>query len=396
MKEKILLIDDDLTSLELILRFLQMEGYEVHTETDAESALEKARTILPDLILSDVQMPKMDGYTLLKELKSDESTSLIPIIFITSNNRMEDFRFGMNLGAEDYLFKPISRSSLLETIFIRLEKQRKINRKISEFQEGILNRDRKISRLQNNLIKQIETLDEAASIPKTSFPNNNYRFKNFYYAYEFLPLDPLGGDILLINPIGEDRFRFFLADAIGHGVKAALISMFILSEYKDIFQKHLLPGALIEELNRKFIQKYSDLMTIFNCIVLDIDQKYNLVTYSSAAFYSLYVQNSEIIEMKNSGPLVGFLKDAVYENFHLPIDNVSEIYLFTDGIVEARNSQNTQFGKSGLKHSIPKPPISPENTAFNVIQNLFRFVGDQKITDDITFLGIHMENKSKP
>src|SRR3972149_8935221 len=87
---KILVVDDEPDLTDIINTFLEGAGYQVQTENSSVKALEKARSLKPDLILLDISMPVMDGYQLCSELKKDKSTADIPVVFLTGKVRLDD------------------------------------------------------------------------------------------------------------------------------------------------------------------------------------------------------------------------------------------------------------------------------------------------------------------
>lgn len=123
---KILAIDDEERMLELICAFLENDEHEVQTATRGRDAIEIARSFKPDLILCDVQMPEMNGYDVLTEMRSDEAFVNMPFVFLTGLDDMKHLRQGMNLGADDYLTKPFSYADLSQAVKVRLEKHRAV------------------------------------------------------------------------------------------------------------------------------------------------------------------------------------------------------------------------------------------------------------------------------
>ncbi len=103
-----------------IALLLELEGYEVFTADNGRTGLEQARQQRPDLILCDVMMPEMDGYTVVQELRSDAALATTPFIFLTARSDRGDVRVGMNFGADDYLTKPVVRDDLLAAVQVRL------------------------------------------------------------------------------------------------------------------------------------------------------------------------------------------------------------------------------------------------------------------------------------
>ena len=130
-KETILVVDDSPLVLEVISKFLRNNGYETITATHGIEAIEKTFKELPDLILLDVMMPKMNGYQTCRLLKTDPETSSVPIIMLTVKDQASDKYWGMQTGADAYLTKESELTLLLETIKGLLEKKQKVVQKAS-------------------------------------------------------------------------------------------------------------------------------------------------------------------------------------------------------------------------------------------------------------------------
>jgi DNA-binding response OmpR family regulator len=121
---KILAIEDDDNIRDIIVETLTLEKFEVMTANNGRQGVELAKTYLPDLIICDVMMPELDGYGTIAELNQSPETQGIPFIFLTGKNTMDDFRHGMNLGANDYLTKPFTSEELVTAVKVRLQRYR--------------------------------------------------------------------------------------------------------------------------------------------------------------------------------------------------------------------------------------------------------------------------------
>jgi diguanylate cyclase (GGDEF)-like protein len=119
----ILVIEDELPIRELIAEMLMLEDFEVLQAGNGREGIEIAQSQCPNLIICDVMMPVLDGYGVLTALQQDTSTASIPFVFLTARGTKQDIRYGMNLGADDYLIKPFTQDELLDAISIRLRKQ---------------------------------------------------------------------------------------------------------------------------------------------------------------------------------------------------------------------------------------------------------------------------------
>ncbi|RCJ24995.1 diguanylate cyclase [Nostoc sp. ATCC 43529] len=128
---KILIIEDEESVRENILDLLEAEDFETIAAANGRIGLDLAISEVPDLILCDMMMPEIDGYGVLTALRQDPTTATIPFIFLTAKSAKSDFRRGMDLGADDYITKPFTRSELLSAIMNRLEKYATLKRYLS-------------------------------------------------------------------------------------------------------------------------------------------------------------------------------------------------------------------------------------------------------------------------
>jgi chemosensory pili system protein ChpA (sensor histidine kinase/response regulator) len=109
----IMVVDDSLTVRKITTRLLSKEGYQVVTAKDGVDALQHLQEILPDVMLVDIEMPRMDGFELTKNVRSDPQTAHIPIIMITSRTAEKHRNYAMELGVNAYLGKPFQEDELL-------------------------------------------------------------------------------------------------------------------------------------------------------------------------------------------------------------------------------------------------------------------------------------------
>lgn len=121
---RILLIEDEPQMRRNMETVLSMEGFRVISAENGRVGVEKARAENPDLVLCDVMMPELDGYGVLENLRKNESTKATPFIFLTAKGEKPDIRLGMNLGADDYLTKPVAIDDLLAAIQSRMDRAR--------------------------------------------------------------------------------------------------------------------------------------------------------------------------------------------------------------------------------------------------------------------------------
>ena len=120
----ILIIEDEPEMRRNLATILRLEEFHALTAENGRAGIEIARSKSPDLILCDVMMPELDGYGVLRELRAESATEATPFIFLTAKGEKPDIRAGMNLGADDYLTKPVAKADLLAAIRSRMERSR--------------------------------------------------------------------------------------------------------------------------------------------------------------------------------------------------------------------------------------------------------------------------------
>mgnify|MGYP005751460047 CR=1 FL=1 len=135
--KKILLIEDNPDIRENTAEILSLANYEVIEAENGREGVDLARKEQPDLIICDIMMPQLDGYGVLHLLSKDAATAGIPFIFLTAKSEKEDFRKGMNLGADDYLTKPFDDVELLDAIEMRLKKNEILKSEFKKSAEGL-------------------------------------------------------------------------------------------------------------------------------------------------------------------------------------------------------------------------------------------------------------------
>ncbi|MGA2029097.1 MAG: response regulator [Verrucomicrobiota bacterium] len=127
MQEKILVVDDELEILELIAFNLKADGYEVVTAADGVAAIHQVRALVPDLIILDLMLPEMDGFTVCEILQRSPTTAHIPIIMLTAWSSELSRIIGLQIGAKDYIAKPFSPRELMLCVKGILLRSQKLN-----------------------------------------------------------------------------------------------------------------------------------------------------------------------------------------------------------------------------------------------------------------------------
>ena len=129
---KILIVEDEKDVRTTIIDLLETNGYTVISANDGKQATKILEYEIPDLIISDIMMPEMDGYQLLEHFQKLPGSSTVPFIFLTAKADISDLRKGMTQGADDYLMKPFRVKELLQSVETQLEKKKRIDKKFED------------------------------------------------------------------------------------------------------------------------------------------------------------------------------------------------------------------------------------------------------------------------
>lgn len=114
--KRLLLIDDDPNLILLVKDYLEFRGYEVITAENGREALEVLENDVPDMIVCDVMMPEMDGYDFVSNIREDDRTSWIPVLFLSAKGQAQDRVKGLNVGADVYMVKPFEPEELVAQV----------------------------------------------------------------------------------------------------------------------------------------------------------------------------------------------------------------------------------------------------------------------------------------
>lgn len=175
----ILVVDDNEANRDILETRLQAQGYQVISARDGEEAIERARADLPDLILLDIMMPKLDGFEVCKRLKSDDTLPLMPIILVTAKADIKDVVRGLEIGADEYLTKPVDHASLVarvrsilrikslhDTVQVQASELADWNRTLEQRVEAQVGELERVGRLKRFLPRQIAELITSSNEEK--------------------------------------------------------------------------------------------------------------------------------------------------------------------------------------------------------------------------------------
>lgn len=390
---KIMIIDDVEKNIQTLAIFLQDNKYEIEVATNAKDALLQLKKIRPDLILLDIMMPEIDGFSLAKIIKNNPELSDIPIIFLTARATEEDILRGFEVGGVDYITKPFNRNELLARvktqIDLKLSKQvisqkmeviSKINEQLEESKQEI----ERYYRLLNNEI--IIAADYVYSL----LPN---KIKNDVVETDwvFLPSQKLGGDSFGYNWLDEDNFAIYFLDVSGHGVASALQSVSVLNMLRfrtlpDI-DFHI-PEKVFTELNKAFpIQKHNFLFfTIFYALY---NKKTRKLKYAGAGNPPVFLThgNQALASLESQNILIGTDENAKFTSEEIDVPKHSTLFIYSDGLTDPNTFDLQNWNEDMLLNFILKNSNS-KNIMNDLIDYMKTMSKNSILKDDVSILKV--------
>ena len=226
----LLLIEDDTVLRETTAEILELEGYKVVVAANGKRGIEQARIMLPDIIICDIMMPELDGYDVFKLLSEDETTKKIPFIFMSAKTEIKDIRKGMDLGADDYLTKPVEEELLLSAIESRLAKSALLN-------ESLIAEEKDNSESVDDVFEDISNIDDLKNYfcdfgTTKVFKKGEIIYKesektnNIYLVYKGkikgVKIDEFGKELIITVNKDDDFFGFSAIFENSHNYESAI------------------------------------------------------------------------------------------------------------------------------------------------------------------------------
>ncbi len=209
----------------------------------------------------------------------------------------------------------------------------------------------------------------------------------------YYPFMEIGGDYYYFIKLRENYYRFLLADATGHGIQAALLTIIFHSEYHFIKSSDFTPGEILTSLNSAFFEKYLKLHVFYSCFILDIDLQNNKAYYSSAGhFDQKYIEKGSLHSLSKTGPALGIYDSILYEDRTISVSPGGIFYLFTDGLFEVFDSKNEMLGLSGLDNILTTFDTTDRPPDIHSIVNQVNAYCNNEYLDDTTLLSIELKS----
>ncbi len=377
---RILVVDDEPDLEQLVLQRMRREIRRrqyvfdfAHNGVEALELLSQDRGI--DIVLSDINMPQMDGLTLLEKIPSVDPNILS--VIISAYGDMKNIRTAMNRGAFDFITKPIDFEDLRVTIERTL-------RHLVAWREAVESRDKLIA-LQNEL-------DVASRMQQSILPAVFPESPDYQVFASMEPAREVGGDFFDIVRLDKGRIGLAIADVSGKGVPAALFMMSCRTQLKGAAIGSDGPGAVLREVNRLLYEDNEATMfvTVFYGV---FDPTNRTLVYANGGHNPPLVVHADGASTElplTDGLALGLMPDIDYREGIVVLAPGDAVVFYTDGVTEAENDKRELFGIERLRHVFEgSPPRDAENANMAVFEAVNAFAGDTPQSDDVTCLTLY-------
>jgi len=372
-KYRILCIDDSKLNRAFIVKILTPLNISVDEAENGIAGLEMISRNSYDLILLDIIMPEMDGFGFLKEFSRDAREQFIPVILMTGLDDLNAKIKGLSTGADDYLLKPLNEQELIARVFSLL----RLKNANSELYE------------KNMLIKK--ELEAAKKIQRYIVPSD-FSFIDYpSVSGIYKPIEDIGGDFFDCYKIDENRSAFLIADVTGHGIPAALTMTMAKMLFSMSAPKFSEASELMKEINRQMKGTLLDTQYV-TAFYLIFDRSTGKLTYSNAGHTrALFYRESknQVLALDSFGWFIGISEECEYEEKSVIVSEGDRLFIYTDGITEAKNNSGEDYGEVRLaKFLRNNHRLSGENFCNELMNSVNSFIEKTPINDDIAFLNI--------
>ena len=372
---KVLFVDDDPSMAKLFKYNLDKAGFDCNLAFSVDEAMEQIKLQMPDIIVSDIMMPKTDGFTFRKMLLENNQLKDIPFIFLTAKSSEEDILEGYDLGITDYVVKTAGPKLVVA--------------KVSAI----------IKSLGNERKKVISEIQEATSSLRTKVvPETSPEFEGFEITHLHVPFKGIpGGDFLDYYRLDENNLAVILGDVMGKKWGAWYFAYayagYIRSALRSVLQtaEEYSPSEILEKVNSTVYAdtKISEVFATLSIIV--INNKTKILKYSGAGDLPIIYNpaSNKISKIKSRGLLLGFSQKGEYEDAILTLEKNDRIYLTTDGLIDSRAKSKESFGEERLFEVIKN--LSDNKEPLLTIKEKFDLFTESEYDDDISLILIEVK-----
>ncbi len=394
--ERVLLVDDNPTNLQVLFQTLDGRGYKLLIAKSGDDALKIARKANPQLVLLDIMMPGMDGYEVCRQLKADPEIQETAVIFLSALGETKDKVKGLELGAVDYITKPFQADEVIARVNTHLT--------IHRLKQSLAARNEQLQ-AANERMKQ--DLEAAARVQQSLLPDAAPPTERADFAWTYRPCDELAGDALNMFKIDDRHIGVYVVDVSGHGVASALLAVSVTRNLSPQ------PGrvSLITEPSAEgglSIVSPSEVASRLNAMY-PMDFKARLYFCLLYGVFDTETRELRFVSAGTPGPIrhrpgegarvfdvpatpIGLFQESEYEDTTLELQPGDRIYLHSDGINEARNADGEDLGRKRMCVVLEEAATGTLELSMEaLIGEAVNWRGSENLADDVALVAMEVQ-----
>lgn len=370
MNQQSLLVVEDNKTLRRLLEYRLGKDFQVRSAAHGEEALELIDEALPDLVISDIMMPRMDGYSLFSRVREDPRSMAIPFIFLTAKSDDISRLKGLGQGVDDYITKPFDIDFLLTRINTILERTRiyqtKLNARIGrDFSDRLM----------------------PKSMPRVP------GYRALFYSQ---PKEDGGGDLFDWVEVRPGVYILTIADIMGKGLQAKFYAFSFLSYIRSavhaMADENDSPAALLNKVNRVLAKDEVLEETFASMLVLRWEPAHGTVTYANAGHCRpVLVTPTRAGIIEHSDMILGLNPEEAYTDRTFKLPAGSALVSYTDGLIEQVDHTGNPFGESGIA-AIAHEALKSQQPIHELLRLVLKNSESPRFADDILVFWLERTN----
>jgi sigma-B regulation protein RsbU (phosphoserine phosphatase) len=367
-KYKILLVEDDKNIARLIQYNLDKGGFNVQHAINGAEGFKLVKSFLPDVIISDIMMPEVDGFEFRKMLLNEKEYSSIPFIFLTAKGEEDDILKGYDLEIQEYIVKTSSPRIILAKL--------KSIIKSAEAQKAK---------------GETEIVQAAANMGAKVVPEKAPEFDGFEITQLHKPFNDIpGGDFVDYVKVDDNTMIVVVGDVMGKKWGAWYFAVAYAGYVRSAIRfalndaSNITASEIIQRVNESVFndERISDVFVTLSIVVLN--SKENQINYCGAGDIPLFhFSNGEVKLIQSEGTLLGFTKDGKYKDIFVHLLPNDEVFILTDGIIETRDLKGQSIENERLINFIKQ---KGSNNSLEFIEESVSKLTNNVFEDDVTIV----------
>jgi sigma-B regulation protein RsbU (phosphoserine phosphatase) len=386
----ILIVDDEELNREGLARHLRRHGYTATLARNGREAIELLGGRRFDLVLLDIMMPGMNGLEVLKFLRRVDSPIGLPIIMVTAKGESEDVVEALELGANDYVTKPLDLPVVLARVRAQLALKRAVAQ-VTALEQQLDARNKELEAAAAELAaadaRVRHDLEAAAQVQRALLPSLPLPGAGVRLAWAFKPCRQLSGDFLSVFPLADRHLGLCVVDANGQGAAAALRALVASRLLAQLAGPP--PAEVVEQLGRQLPAQAAagQPVTLLYGVLGPDARAFRFVAAGHPAPVHL-PRGAEPTLLEGGGLPVG-VSAGGYREQAVRLRPGDRLVLYSDGVTEARNTDGAHFGSSRLLDELERTRSDPlEQSLRALMEGVEQWQGTNPRQDDPSILAV--------